>query len=183
MGDGALWNITTFLPDYAAHVPAHRNIHVINFMLKYPNTSTELIVFACAGKVTAILMQQFHFSLPLLTVRKFGIISSRTLRWKNTQNCLNTVPYMRGRWRYLVEKITSNAILYCLASRHGFYFPLCWSQTRLYWRATVHSDCHVSPRLGICTFAFHLTLTGNVKKIDNLGDMFKSDDNIKVNLE
>jgi hypothetical protein len=126
MDDGAFRNITTFLPDYAAHVQAHRNIHVIDFMLKYPNTSTELTVFACAG------MQQFPFSLSLRTVRKFGIISSRTLRWKNTQEWLNTVYYMRGRWRYLVEKITSNAILYRLASRHGFYFPFCWSQTRLY---------------------------------------------------
>jgi hypothetical protein len=79
-------------------------------MLKNPNTSTELTEFGCAGKVAVILMQQFHFSVSLLIVHRFGFISSRRLRWKNTQDCLNTVSYMRGRWRYLVEEITSNAI-------------------------------------------------------------------------
>jgi hypothetical protein len=110
MDDGALRNVSTFLPDYSTRVPVHRNLHGTDFLLKYPNTITELTVFGCAGKVAVIVIQQFHFSLSLRIVCKFGIISSRTLRWKNTQDCLNTVSYMRGRWRCLVEEITSNAI-------------------------------------------------------------------------
>jgi hypothetical protein len=80
-------------------------------MLKDPNTITELIVFAYAGTVAVILMQRFHFNLSIFAVRKFGIRSSRTLRWKNTKVCLNCVSYMRVCWRYLVEKITNNVFL------------------------------------------------------------------------
>jgi hypothetical protein len=103
-------NISTFLANYATHIPRHRDLRGTDFMLKNPNINTELTPFGCAGKVAVILMQQFHFNLALRIRRKFGIISSRTLRWKNTQDCLNSVSYMRGSWRYLVEEITSNAI-------------------------------------------------------------------------
>jgi len=103
-------NNSTFLPDYAPHIPGHRDLHGTDFMLKNPNTNTELTLFGCVGKVAVILMQHFHFSLALRIVRKFGLISSRTLRWKNTYDRLNSVSYTRGSWRYLVEEITSNAI-------------------------------------------------------------------------
>lgn len=103
-------NVSTFLPDYATHMPGHRDLHGTDFMLKNRNTNTELTLFGCAGKVAVILMQQFHFNLALRIVRKFGIIYSRTLRWKNTKDCLNSVSYMHWSWRYLVEEITSNAI-------------------------------------------------------------------------
>ena len=102
-----------------------------------------------------ILMRQFHFSFPVRIVRKFGILSSRTLRWKNTQDCLNCFLYA---WELEISGVGMR-FLYCLASRHGFYFPLCWSQTRLYRHSTVYSECYVSPRLGICNFAFHLALS------------------------
>jgi hypothetical protein len=103
-------NVSTFLPDYATHIPGHRDLHGTDFMLKVPNTNTVLSLFGCAGKVAVILMQRFHFNLALRIVRIFGLVSSRTLRWKNTHDCLNSVSYMRGSWRYLMEEITSNAI-------------------------------------------------------------------------
>lgn len=115
--------------------------------------------------LAVILMQQFHFSFPLRIVRKFGIISSRTLRWKNTQDCLNCFLYA---WELEISG-GGMRFLSCLDSRHGFYFPLCWSQSRLYRHATVYSECHVSPRLGICNFAFHLALAEWLKWLRRAG--------------
>jgi hypothetical protein len=45
-------------------MPGHRDLHGTDFMLKDPNTNTELTLFGCAGKLAVILMQQFHFTTP-----------------------------------------------------------------------------------------------------------------------
>lgn len=164
-------NVSTFLPNYVTRTPGHKDLHSTDFMLKDPNTNTELTLFGCAGKLTVILMQQFHFTLPL-HIQCASLESYLVGRWDGkTPKIAWTVSDMRGRWRYWWRKLQVMRFLYCLASRYEFYFPLSWSQTRFRILATVYSECYLFPRLGICNFIFHLALSKWLKQTFEMGRM------------